>query len=81
MRLLKTGALLIICLLLAAASFHCQPSALEKPAKPEKVEIKVGDKAPDFSLRNQDQIKISLSEFKDKKNVIIVFYPMDFTPV
>ncbi len=43
--------------------------------------LKIGDRAPDFSMRNQDQIKISLSEFKNKKIVILVFYPADFTPV
>jgi peroxiredoxin len=43
--------------------------------------VDIGDTAPDFDLRNQDQIKISLSEFKGKKNVVLVFYPADFTPV
>lgn len=43
--------------------------------------VKVGDIAPDFDIRNQEQLKISLSEFKGKKNVVLVFYPADFTPV
>ncbi len=41
----------------------------------------VGDEAPDFTLKNQDQLNISLSDFKGEKNVILVFYPADFTPV
>ena len=43
--------------------------------------VKIGDGAPDFEMRNQDQIKVSLSEFKGKKNVVLMFYPADFTPV
>ena len=44
--------------------------------------LKVGDPAPDFSLkghRNKEQF--TLSEMKGKKNVVIVFYPLDWTPV
>ena len=40
-----------------------------------------GDAAPDFTLKNQVQMNVTLSNFKGKKNVILVFYPMDFTPV
>ena len=43
--------------------------------------VNVDDIAPDFEMRNQEQIKVSLSEFKGKKNVVLVFYPADFTPV
>ena len=41
----------------------------------------IGDVAPDFTLKNQDQLNISLSDFRGEKNVILVFYPLDFTPV
>lgn len=37
MRLLRTGALLISCLLVAATSLQCQPSAPQKPAKPTNI--------------------------------------------
>ncbi len=36
--------------------------------------------APDFSLLNQDGKIIHLMDFKDKKNVILYFYPKDDTP-
>jgi cytochrome oxidase Cu insertion factor (SCO1/SenC/PrrC family) len=36
--------------------------------------VKVGDKAPDFTLENMDGKKISLSGFRGKKNVVLVFY-------
>jgi peroxiredoxin len=44
--------------------------------------LKVGDEAPDFQLpghRNSE--KVRLSDFRGKKNVILVFYPLDWTPV
>ena len=42
--------------------------------------IAVGDKAPDFTLRDQDGEDVSLADFKGRK-VLLVFYPMDFSPV
>ena len=41
--------------------------------------IKVGDTAPDFKLDSQLG-EFSLSQFKGQKNVMLVFYPLDFTP-
>lgn len=42
--------------------------------------IAVGDRAPDFTLRNQDGEKVSLSDYHGRK-VMLVFYPGDFSPV
>lgn len=42
--------------------------------------IAVGEKAPDFALRNQDGEKVSLADFRGRK-VMLVFYPGDFSPV
>jgi peroxiredoxin len=42
--------------------------------------IEAGEPAPDFTLRNQDGEKVSLSDFRGRK-VLLVFYPMDFSPV
>ena len=36
--------------------------------------LKVGDKAPDFTLFNQDGEPVSLSSFKGK-NVVVLFFP------
>jgi len=44
--------------------------------------LKVGDQAPDFELpghRGKETFK--LSSLRGKKNVVIVFYPLDWTPV
>jgi peroxiredoxin len=43
--------------------------------------IAVGSAAPDFTLKNQEQKEIKLSDFAGKKNVVLVFYPLDWSPV
>ena len=42
--------------------------------------VKEGNKAPDFSGRDQNGISIKLSSFRGKKNVVLDFYPKDMTP-
>jgi peroxiredoxin len=42
--------------------------------------ISAGEKAPDFTLRDQDGKDVSLSDFRGKK-LLLVFYPFDFSPV
>ena len=41
---------------------------------------KIGNLAPAFSLQNQQGDKVSLKDFKAKKNVVIYFYPKASTP-
>lgn len=43
--------------------------------------IPVGAPAPDFSLKDQSQKDVKLSDFQGKKNVVLVFYPLDWSPV
>ncbi|HKD16516.1 MAG TPA: redoxin domain-containing protein [Thermoanaerobaculia bacterium] len=43
--------------------------------------LKPGDTAPDFTLPSTVGDKVSLSDFRGKKNVILLFYPLDFSPV
>lgn len=43
------------------------------------INLKIGDKAPDFELNDQNGKKIKLSDFKGKR-VILYFYPRDDTP-
>jgi peroxiredoxin Q/BCP len=40
----------------------------------------VGDVAPDFSLAASDGTTVALSSYRGRKNVLLVFYPMDDTP-
>jgi peroxiredoxin Q/BCP len=39
-----------------------------------------GESAPDFSLPDQDGRPVRLSDFRDRKNVVLYFYPKDDTP-
>lgn len=41
--------------------------------------LKVGDKAPDFKLKDETEREISLSDFRGRK-VVLYFYPKDDTP-
>ena len=43
--------------------------------------LNVGEAAPDFELMNQDKNKVKLSDYRGKKKVMLLFYPMDFSPV
>ena len=42
--------------------------------------IAVGQTAPDFTLKNQSQQDVKLSDFAGKKSVVLVFYPLDWSP-
>jgi peroxiredoxin Q/BCP len=42
-------------------------------------ELKVGDKAPDFSLMEEHGRLVSLRDYLGKKTVVLYFYPKDFT--
>jgi Peroxiredoxin len=42
--------------------------------------LKVGDKAPEFTLKNTEQKEVSLNDFEDK-NLVILFFPLAFTSV
>jgi mycoredoxin-dependent peroxiredoxin len=44
------------------------------------VSVDVGDEAPDFELQDQERQPVRLSSFRGRKNVVVVFYPMSFTP-
>ena len=43
--------------------------------------LAVGQKAPEFTLKDQNQKEVKLSDFAGKKNVVLVFYPLDWSPV
>ena len=42
--------------------------------------IEKGVEAPDFQVHNQKEETVKLSSFREKKNVLLAFYPMNFTP-
>lgn len=51
-----------------------------KPIDSE-LKVKTGEPAPDFTLPSVSGKKISLSQYKGKKNVVLSFVPAAFTPV
>ena len=69
MRLLMCGLLLAV---LSAVALAQQPT-------PPKTHLKVGDRAPDFTLRATDGKTYNLSDFKGKKNVVLAIYVLAFT--
>ncbi len=40
-----------------------------------------GTPAPDFKLKNYDGTEVSLAQFRGKRNVLLAFFPLAFTPV
>ena len=43
--------------------------------------IAVGQTAPDFTLKDQSQKEIKLADFAGKRNVVLIFYPLDFSHI
>jgi len=41
----------------------------------------IGQTVPDFSLRGPGGQRVSLSEYRGKKHVVVVFFPLAFSPV
>ncbi|UCC44403.1 MAG: redoxin domain-containing protein [Candidatus Zixiibacteriota bacterium] len=46
-----------------------------------KIEMKVGDPAPDFTLNTHNEGELNLAWYQGRKNVVLAFYPADWTPV
>src|ERR1700722_18420819 len=45
-----------------------------------RMAIAVGQAAPEFTLKDQSQKDVKLSDYKGK-NVVIIFYPLDWSPI
>ena len=67
---------LLLCLVLLAV---LNAVALAQQAPPPKTHLKIGDPAPEFSLRATDGKQYKLSDFKGKKNVVLAIYVLAFT--
>jgi cytochrome oxidase Cu insertion factor (SCO1/SenC/PrrC family) len=73
----------LLCVVLLALSgivaLAQQPPAAQQPKPPARTHLKVGDAAPDFTLRATDGMSYKLSDFKGKKNVVLAIYVLAFT--
>ena len=47
---------------------------------PATATLEVGQLAPDFKLKGAGGQPVSLSEYRNSKNVVLVFYPLAFSP-
>ena len=65
--------------LFAAACLASASLWAQAPAKPMSSTLKVGDMAPDFTLPSTAGGKVTLSEFRGKKTVVLAFFPAAFT--
>ena len=72
MRILKRILPLTLLLILGNTVLGQQPTL-------PKTSLKVGDAAPDFTMRGTDGKTYKLSEFKARKNVVLAFYVLAFT--
>jgi cytochrome oxidase Cu insertion factor (SCO1/SenC/PrrC family) len=84
MRIRPAALLALVAVLLASslvAGCEKDDAAANGDAAIAQAGLTVGTVAPDFRLKNQEQVTVSLSDYKGTKNVILVFYPADFTPV
>ena len=69
---IRSMALAAAVVLLAAPTARCQGKG--KPAPEEQTGLKVGAKAPKFTLKDQDGKERSLDELLKKGKVALVFY-------
>jgi len=71
----RLGFALVLALLSAGLSFaQFGPKDGHDLGQTDLDRVKVGQAAPDFTLENFDAKPISLSDFRAKKNVVLVFY-------
>jgi cytochrome oxidase Cu insertion factor (SCO1/SenC/PrrC family) len=76
-----TKRILPLWLVLLLAGFFTLPTARAQQAQPQisHTFLKVGDTAPDFTLRSDQGTMVKLSDYRGKKNVIVAFYVLAFT--
>jgi hypothetical protein len=78
------SAFLAGCSLLGGASsaFGAPPAADTPKASAPAPALKVGDEAPDFTLKYSDGSglkEVKLSDYRGKKNVVLAFFVFAFT--
>lgn len=54
-------------------------AAIAQSPAPPQTHLKVGDKAPDFTLNDTKGKPVKLSDFRGKKSVVLAFYVLAFT--
>ena len=67
----------ILAVILTTAILIAVASGEEAVTTPDM--LKVGMIAPDFTLKDEEGVEQNLSDYLGKKNVVLAFYPKDFT--
>jgi cytochrome oxidase Cu insertion factor (SCO1/SenC/PrrC family) len=76
---LKIAILCLSMLALAVPRAGQMMAQSDKKEGPPPLALKVGDEAPDFTLRDTGMKPVSLHDFRGKKNVALAFYIFAFT--
>ena len=58
---------------------HSRADQTQPAPKLPPMTLKVGDSAPDFTLRDQSGKEVSLKDFQGKKTVVLAFYVFAFS--
>jgi cytochrome oxidase Cu insertion factor (SCO1/SenC/PrrC family) len=76
----NTAIMLLLMFVLAVPrAGNLWAQAEKKAPPPPEPTVKVGDMAPDFTLRDQTGKQVKLSDFRGKKSVALAFYVFAFT--
>src|SRR5262245_16543119 len=74
-RMIRTLAAVSVTSLVAVLALTGAPAA----QAPSGVTLKIGDQAPDFSLKASDGRTYSLADYRGKRSVVIAWFPKAFT--
>jgi len=73
----------VVLTLFLAGMFTLPTARAQQPPPPQPAiahtSLKVGDMAPDFTLRSDQNATVKLSDYRGKKDVILAFYVLAFT--
>ena len=74
MKNLKVFLLIAVCAVLVTAQTKLGPKDEAQLPASDLTRIKIGAEAPDFTLEDQDGKAVTLSNYRGKKSVVLVFY-------
>ena len=67
----------VLAVILTTVILTAAASGEEAVTKPNT--LKVGMIAPDFTLKDEEGVERNLTDYLGKKNIVLAFYPKDFT--
>ncbi|MFQ5499459.1 MAG: redoxin domain-containing protein [Candidatus Zixiibacteriota bacterium] len=58
-----------------------KPVRIAPLGESDRLSLTIGDMAPDFTLPSHNEGELNLAWYRGRKNVVLAFYPADWTPV